>query len=75
VAMAKNEQLLTNTIIKGEEYLWFKLRKNNIELSETAKRIEWYIINTISSENLLDLLSEYNFENSDIDHHKPIATM
>jgi hypothetical protein len=41
VAMAKNEQLLTNTMINGEEYLWFKLRKNNIELSETAKRIEW----------------------------------
>jgi hypothetical protein len=41
VAMAKNEQLLTNTIINGEEYLWFRLRKNKIELSETAKRIEW----------------------------------
>jgi hypothetical protein len=41
VAMAKNEQLLTNTMINGEEYLWFRLRKNNIELSETAKRIEW----------------------------------
>jgi hypothetical protein len=39
--MAKKEQLLTNTMISGEEYLWFKLRKNNIELSETAKRIEW----------------------------------
>jgi hypothetical protein len=39
--MAKKEQLLTNTMIKGDEYLWFKLRKNNIELSETAKRIEW----------------------------------
>ena len=73
--MAKKEQLLTNTIIKGEEYLWFRLRKNNIELRETAKRIEWYMIKTISSENLLDLLSEYNFENSDIDHHKLIATV
>jgi hypothetical protein len=41
VAIAKNEQLLTNTMIKGEEYLWFRLRKNNIELSETAKSIEW----------------------------------
>jgi hypothetical protein len=41
VAMAKNEQILTNTMINGEEYLWLRLRKNNIELSETAKRIEW----------------------------------
>jgi hypothetical protein len=41
VAMAKKEQLLTNTIINGEEYLWFRLRKNNIELSDTANRIEW----------------------------------
>jgi hypothetical protein len=39
--MAKNEQTLTKTMIKGDEYLWFKLRKNNIELSETAKRMVW----------------------------------
>jgi hypothetical protein len=39
--MAKKEQPLTNTMIKGEEYLLFKFKKNNIELSETAKRIEW----------------------------------
>jgi hypothetical protein len=40
-AIAKKEQPLTNTMIKGEEYLWFKLRKNNIELSDTAKSIVW----------------------------------
>jgi hypothetical protein len=39
--MAKKEQPLTNTMINGEEYLWFRIRKNNIELSETAKSIEW----------------------------------
>jgi hypothetical protein len=41
VAIAKKEQPLTKTMIKGEEYLWFKLRKNSIELSDTAKRMVW----------------------------------
>jgi hypothetical protein len=35
--MAKKEQTLTKTMINGDEYLWFKLKKNNIELSATAK--------------------------------------
>jgi hypothetical protein len=40
VAVAKKEHPLTNTMINGDEYLCFKLRKNKIELRETANKIE-----------------------------------
>jgi hypothetical protein len=73
--MAKKVNILAKTRTNLEGNLWFKFRKNKTELKLTIKRIEWYIICTISSANLLDLFSKYIFEKTDITNHKTIDKM
>jgi hypothetical protein len=56
--MAKKVKILAKTSTNLEGNLWLRFKKNKTELKLTINRMEWYIICTISSANLLDLFSK-----------------